>query len=278
MSLIVVVQEIDNVIMILDDQGPVLSTAIIEGDMRKLQRAHHVLAFLMHFYVHSAPPASGAFVIPKSIAIPLVSVSRLLGIAPVVTYADTVLWNVVRINPSLPMTLDNLEFEHLFSGTDDEAEFYRASAGVELRGVELLNIIEGFHSLPSVTDEASIWKISRDLQRVASLVEELNDIVQSVRAGCDPHTFYWQIRPWFRGADAEGTSSPGWIFEGVLDTDRLDLSGPSGGQSSLVHALDVWLDIDHKLSQKRYPAPSEDNKKADHGFMQRMYVASTPKI
>ena len=51
---------------------------------------------------------------------------------------------------------------------------------------------------------------------------------------------------------------------------KLDLSGPSAGQSSVMHALDLFLDIDHKLRQRRYPAPSEANKRADHGFMERM--------
>ncbi|KAH8117075.1 Indoleamine 2,3-dioxygenase [Phellopilus nigrolimitatus] len=236
------------------------------------ERAHLVLAYLMHYYVHSTPPSASttAFVIPRTLSIPLVTVSELLGIAPVLTYADTVLWNAYPINPALPMTLDNMRFQHLFSGTDDEEEFYRTSAGVELRGVELLNVIEEFLSLPNVTDSSAVWKISRDLQRITSLIDELNDIVQSVRAGCDPHVFYWKIRPWYRGADANGPSSPGWIFEGVSDSDKLDLSGPSAGQSTVFHVLDVWFDIDHKLSQKRYPAPSDDNKKADHGFMERM--------
>ncbi|EJD02196.1 Indoleamine 2,3-dioxygenase [Fomitiporia mediterranea MF3/22] len=236
------------------------------------ERAHLVLTFLTHFYVHSIPPSgpSMPIVVPRTLAVPLVTVSRILGIAPVLTYADTVLWNAYPINSELPMTLDNLRFEHFFSGTEDEAEFYRASAGVELRGVELLNIIEEINSLRNVTDEAAVWKIARDLQRVASLIEELGDILQSVRAGCDPHVFYWSIRPWFCGADANGPASAGWIYEGVDDSDKLDLSGPSGGQSTMMHTLDVWLDIDHKLAKKRYPAPSEENKKADHSFMNRM--------
>ena len=209
-------------------------------------------------------------VVPKTLAVPLVAVSKLLGIAPVLTYADTVLWNAYPTNPALPLTLDNLHFEHLFSGTEDEAEFYRASAGIELRGVELLNIIEEYHSIPDVKDEASTWKISRDLQRVTSLIEEFSDILQSVRAGCDPHVFHWCIRPWFCGADSGGPTSSGWIYEGVDNSGKLDLSGPSGGQSSVMHALDVWLDIDHKLAKRRHPPPTEENKKADLGFMDRM--------
>jgi len=56
----------------------------------------------------------------------------------------------------------------------------------------------------------------------------------------------------------------------VGDSDTLDLSGPSAGQSSVMHALDIFLDIDHKLKDRRSPAPSANNKKADLGFMERM--------
>lgn len=244
------------------------------GDRKKLQRAHLVLAFLVHFYVHSMPPKAeqAPTVIPKTLAVPLVAVSRTLGIAPVLTYADTVLWNMVPIDSRYPIAPDNMDFQYTFSGTDDEKAFYTTSAAVELRGAELLQIFEDFNSLPATADVTMIPKLAKDLQRVASIIAEMSDIVKSVRASCDEHVFYWAIRPWYCGSDADGPSSPGWIYEGCESAGRLDLSGPSAGQSPVMHALDIWLDIDHKLKERRSPAPSDDNKRADRGFMERMYV------
>jgi len=103
-----------------------------------------------------------------------------------------------------------------------------------------------------------------------SVIEELNSIIQSVRNVVDPHIFYWEIRPWFEGSQSKGPTEPGWVYEGVADSDALDLSGPSAGQSSVMHALDIFLDIDHKLKDRRSPAPSLNNKRADLGFMERM--------
>jgi indoleamine 2,3-dioxygenase len=80
------------------------------------------------------------------------------------------------------------------------------------------------------------------------------------------HTCF--IGKFVRGA--KGPEEPKWVYEGVEHSDELELSGPSAGQSSIMHAVDLFLDIDHKLRQKRYPAPSESNKRADHGFMERM--------
>ncbi|CAK5263874.1 unnamed protein product [Mycena citricolor] len=251
---------------------PVIDTNVLRGNLRGLHRAHAVLAFLTHYFVHSAPPAGSDLpcVVPKALAIPFVTVSRDLGIAPVLTYADTVLWNYELIDAAQPASAINIEYLNTFSGTEDEAHFYCTSAMVELRGVEILNIIDEFASLPDLHDLSAISKLSRDLTRLVGVVTDISDIIQSVRDNVDPHVFYHTIRRWFNGSDANGTSSPGWVYEGVSDSDKLDLSGPSGAQSSIIHALDLFLDVDHKLHLRRLPPPSADNRRSDTGFMERM--------
>lgn len=226
----------------------------------------------MHFYVHSIPPDAidGPILVPRSLVAPLMTVSHVLRLAPVLTFADTVLWNWELVNPKLPVTIENMRFDQeLFSGTEDEQNFYFASARAEMIGVQMLHIFNDYHNLPNVTDLTSICKINRLLTRLTTVIQEIDVGVQSVRQIVDPHVFYWEVRPWFNGS-ASGPSAPAWIYEGVGDTSKLDLSGPSAGQSSVMHALDLFLDIDHKLRQRRYPAPSDANKRADHGFMERM--------
>ncbi|GLB34781.1 putative tryptophan 2,3-dioxygenase [Lyophyllum shimeji] len=251
---------------------PVLDTEVLESDHRLLQRAHMVLAWLVNFYVHSQEPSgdSASIVVPRSLAVPLVAVSSRLGIAPVLTFADVVLWNCVPIDASMPLSMDNIQFENLFSGTEDERNFYLASARAELRGVEMLRIIDDYSNLPAFTDWNTISRVSRDLNRLAGIIGDINEIIQSVRPMCDPHVFYFDVRPWFEGSGAMGPHAPKWAYEGIENSDKLDLSGPSAGQSSVMHALDLFLDIDHALREKRVPAPSESNRRADLGFMERM--------
>ncbi|KAL0577804.1 hypothetical protein V5O48_004171 [Marasmius crinis-equi] len=253
------------------NEWPVLSIEDLSSDMRKLQRAHLVLAWLVHIYVHSLPATESPQPkqVPASLAVPLVQVSEQLGIAPILTFADTVLWNWELINPEKPVTIDNMRFLHAFSGTEDELNFYRLSATVELHGVQILQIIDDYNNLRNLHDLTSISRVSRDLGKLAIIIEEISRIMQTARSCVDPHVFYWQIRPWWEGSDAQGEGSE-WVYEGVKDSRKLDLSGPSAGQSTVMHALDIFLDIDHKLRQKRSPAPSEQNKRADHGFMERM--------
>ncbi|KAE9398152.1 Indoleamine 2,3-dioxygenase [Gymnopus androsaceus JB14] len=253
---------------------PVLDIQRLKDQPRLLQRAHLVLAWLVQYYVHSLPPTSPPTPkrVPESLAVPLVEVSKVLGIAPIITFADTITWNWVPINPDRPVSIDNMALAHSFSGRDDERHFYQVQAAVELHGTQLLRIIEDYNRIPNLDDFTSIFKVARDLTRLTAIIEEISDLIQSMRSGCDPHIFYWEMRPWFDGSDAGGPSQPGWIYEGVdPHTPELQyLSGPSGGQSTVMHALDLFLDIDHKLQQKRYPSPSAENKRADHGFMDRM--------
>lgn len=252
-------------------QLPVISINDLKTDKQLLRRAHKVLAFLVHFYVHSIPDqTAGSVLIPRSLATPLLEVSSVLRMAPVLTFADTVLWNWDLVNPELPVTIENMRFGvELFSGTEDERNFWFGNAKVEMLGVEMLHLINEYHSLPNVSDFASVCKINRLLTRLVAIINRVEETLLSMRDLVDPSTFYWQVRPWFNGS-ASGSSSPTWIFEDGPDASTLDLSGPSAGQSSVMHALDIFLDVDFKLQQRRYPAPSESNKRSDLGFMERM--------
>ncbi|KAK2466832.1 hypothetical protein APHAL10511_001090 [Amanita phalloides] len=251
---------------------PVFDVSWLNANTDLLRRAHYVLAWLVHFYVHSQPPnEESTKVVPKSLAVPLVQVSRRLGIAPVLTFADTVLWNCIPADPSQPLsmeTMDNIRVMKVFSNTEDEKGFYISSAKAELRGIEMLRIFEDYRNLPDVDDLTTISKLSRDLIRLSKIIDDISDIIQNVRTNCDPEIFYQFVRPWFVGSDP--SEGPRWIYEDVPESEQLDLSGPSAGQSSVMHALDIFLDIDHKQRHKRYPAPSDMNKRADRGFMERM--------
>ena len=98
-------------------QWPVLDTSSLRDNIRYLQKAHMVLAFLLHFYVHSIPPSDNVaeIRIPRAISVPLVEVSQQLGTAPVLTFADTVLWNWELADPSKPLSASNKRYVNLLS-------------------------------------------------------------------------------------------------------------------------------------------------------------------
>jgi indoleamine 2,3-dioxygenase len=123
----------------------------------------------------------------------------------------------------------------LFSNSSDEEGFYLCCANVELHGVKALGIILDYINTPlSSHTDADLSHISCALEALTGIIDELNDILKSVRSTCDPHAFYFSIRPWFRGSDADGAESPGWIYAGIDPARHLELSGPSAGQSTVM--------------------------------------------
>ncbi|KAG2347840.1 Indoleamine 2,3-dioxygenase [Suillus weaverae] len=230
-------------------QLPVVPTSELTHSELLLRRAHHVLTFIMHFYIYTLPLSSSVR-IPEPISVPLVAISSHLQLPPVVTYSDNVLYNWDIIRPRAqnelgfePPALDNLRSQDMFSGTIDEQEFYLASARIELRGVEALELMRATMDELFVGDEIAIRRITTYLHKLASIVHDLETILLNVRKGCDPNTFYHSIRPWFRGADSDPAHRK-WVFEGV-EQQPTHLSGPSAGQSALIHALDVFLGLDN---------------------------------
>ena len=206
----------------------------------------------MHFYARTLPSTTHDIRIPPPITVPLLQVSSHLQLPPVLTYSDDVLYNWALKVP-VPMTfispapaLDNLKCLTLFTGTRDEEEFYLSSARIELRGVEALSLMRATMDEAFVGDSIAIQRITTYLHSLADVIGDLTKLLLSVREGCDPQVFYNEIRPWFRGADSDKERK--WVFEGMeLDKDLkppTELSGPSAGQSSLVHALDVFLGVD----------------------------------
>ncbi|CAE7199508.1 unnamed protein product [Rhizoctonia solani] len=235
---------------------PVLSIRPFEFDIRRARRAHHVLAFITQYYVQSLPPREDTFdrspiTIPAPIAIPFVGVSRQLDIAPIVTYADTVLWNWELIDSSQPMTASNIRIKDLFTRDPQEEHFFLTSARIEIRGLEAMDIMAKC-SLQIEGDTISAedhTRLASHLARLAHVIDDISSILDAVREGCDPTFFYFTFRPWIRGAD-QGVDSPMWFYEGVDGQGvAMQCSGPSAGQSALMHAFDVFLDVVHPNSR-----------------------------
>ncbi|KAG8986242.1 hypothetical protein FRB90_004130 [Tulasnella sp. 427] len=254
------------------DEMPVLSIAPIRDSEVHLRRAHHVLTFILHFYIHSQLPLTGPSPlpphrIPPCLSIPLVELSKELVMPPILTYADNVLYNWTLSDASQPLSVENIKMINTFSLTTSETHFYLTSARIELRGVEALELMKSCMDEAFIGDTISLQRIVDYLHRLSAVIDDMTSLLMAVRDECDPGEFYTRIRPWFNGW------SPGareWLFEGVDEEDQLKfarLSGPSAGQSSLIHALDIFLGVDHT---KPGPHPSSSSKGGDPTFLMKM--------
>jgi indoleamine 2,3-dioxygenase len=172
--------------------------------------------------------------------------------------------------------LDNLRALTSFTSTRDEEEFYLTSSRIELRGVDALEVMRVTMDELFVGDALAVRRITRYLHSLARIIEDLALLLLSVRDGCDPDLFYHSIRPWFNGADS-GTRP--WFFDGLDAHPELvvpdELSGPSAAQSPLIHALDVFLGVDHTLSPSSSPTLEHATASPRAPFLARMRTYMT---
>ena len=229
---------------------PVLETRPLETSILLLRRAHLVLTFILHFYVHTSPP-TGSLSIPRSIAAPLVPISNLLGLPPVVTYADTVLYNFTSTIPSeAPHYTSNPPLRALgsFTNTRSEDQFYVISAMCEIAGAQALKLMRQSLDELFLADELAIRRLTQYLRKLAVQIDRISEVTMSMLKHVDPEEFYHLIRPWFRGSD-DGPNSRPWDLKATgssADVEDAKLyAGPSAGQSSLIHAIDIFLTVDH---------------------------------
>ena len=213
-----------------------------------LRRGHQILAWILHFYIHSLPP-SEPIRIPSSISLPILQISAQLQLPPLLTYSDSVLynWHLDTDDPDALPSQSTIRCHTTFTSTSDEAEFYLVSARIELAAVEALYLMRSTMDEEFAGDDIAIRRITEYLHQLTTVIRDMKLILLDIKKKCSPEVFYHQIRPWLRGEDSR--SGRKWIFEGI-DRDPslvepVELSGSSAGQSSILQALDIFLGVDH---------------------------------
>lgn len=207
----------------------------------------------MHFYINTLP-STAPIIIPRPISLPLLEVSSYMALPPILTYSDDVLYNwkikdVPDGQSPLP-TMHNIAIQTTFSSSRSEEHFYLVPAYIELRGAVALSLMSLIMDEAFVHDDLALRRIIRYLQHLARVIDGLTEILMTMRDECDPEVFYHEVRPWFKGQDSMHGGRK-WVFEGVGDEGyehlthptEYDLHGPSAGQSSLIHAIDIFVGV-----------------------------------
>lgn len=252
------------------DALPQLSTEKLE-DERQWRRAYQVLSFLAHAYVWTGHQPSQH--LPKQIADPWVATSEKLGLPPVATYAGLCLWNFKQIvpNPDNLWDLDNLTTINTYTGSIDESWFYLVSVYFEYKGA--YSIRAGLEAIKQA-DRGNVKGVVAALQALAELIDHLGSVLMRMEENCDPHVFYYRMRPYLAGWRnmAEVGLDKGGVFYGDEVKPRA-YAGGSNAQLSLIQFLDVLLGIKHYLTGERpLPHASEPPKAeaSDNAFMDEM--------
>lgn len=227
----------------LVDKMPELSIERIKDDKRELRRAYSILCFITHAYVWGVDTATDH--LPSQIANPLLQVAEILEIPPLATYAGLILWNYKLILPTdadEELDLDNLTTINTYTGSIDESWFYLVSVYFEYKGAKC--ITRGLEVMQAARDDDH-KRVVEALKYLAESIDMLGSVLMRMEEMCDPHTFYYRIRPYLAGwknmADA---GLPQGLRYGEEEKYRL-YAGGSNAQSSLIQTLDIVLGVEH---------------------------------
>lgn len=213
--------------------------------LRQLRRAYSVLTFITNGYIWGIDEPCDT--LPDSIAIPLLEISDILGLPPLSTYSSLVLWNYKPIISNEECEVNELDLSNIttintFTGSMDESWFYLVSVIFERIGSRSINI--GLKSIAAVRKH-DINTVIECLEFLAENIDELGSILMKMEEMCDPHIFYYRLRPYLAGW--KGMSDLG-IPNGIKYGEKGDykiFAGGSNAQSSLIQFLDILLGIEH---------------------------------
>ncbi|KFH62256.1 hypothetical protein MVEG_11467 [Podila verticillata NRRL 6337] len=211
------------------DKLPLLDVSRLET-RRECQRAYSLLSIAAHSYVWGQG-LDIAQSIPEPLAVPLQTISDILDIPPVLTYAGCNKFNM------------NVTAIHCMTGTSDQDWLVIVSIAVEVEGGATLQpLLETMHGVRRNDPEAILIKLKETLLHL----EKVGKLLTRIFERCDPAVFYWKIRKFLSGSEnAASLGLPnGLEFNGVNNNEHKYHMGATGGQSSLFLALDVILGIE----------------------------------
>lgn len=236
----------------LVDKIPLLTTEKLKTEA-EWRRACSVLGFLCHGYVWAGDKPSDR--LPKQLAEPWLEVVDHFELPAICTYAGLCLWNFKTVVPCDPeeWDLDNLATINTFTGAIDESWFYLVSTAIERQGAPALATgIEAIHACRRNDSE----RVVDCLQKLAESIDQINTSLARMYEFCDPHIFYFRIRPYLAGwKNMAEAGLPNGVIYGDEPVPR-SYSGGSNAQSSLIQALDILLNVEHQPTGERTPPAS----------------------
>ncbi|KAI3654123.1 hypothetical protein MP228_000842 [Amoeboaphelidium protococcarum] len=249
---------------------PQLDVTPLMDDEQCLQRAFLVLCLICHAYVWGSKGQEVASVLPVNVARPWILISEKLGLRPISCHSALVYYNFKKLDHGKELTLDNLATLHTISGGFDESWFYLVTMAIEGAGAKALPHITSVLQQIS-SDQVDYAQVSRSLLVVASTIQEMSVLLMRMAEQCDPYIFYHRVRIYFNGWSNSKSLPNGVRYDG--DTGEIEAMfkregieevpfsptsgktypGGSAAQSALIHALDIFLGVEH------YPTKGSGN-------------------
>ncbi|KAI9734621.1 MAG: hypothetical protein M1834_002222 [Cirrosporium novae-zelandiae] len=229
------------------------------------QRAYLLLGLLTHAYIWGGEKPAEK--LPPSITVPFLEVSAYLGLPPTATYAALSLWNFQSLSSDdIDLTKpENLGILHTFTGSPDEAWFYIISVAIEARGAPAIPLM--LKAIDAAREDKTAVVVE-SLNMVTTCIRDLEVLLERMHENCDPHVFYYHIRPYLAGTkNMAAAGLPAGVFydEGFGKGRYRQYSGGSNAQSSLIQLFDIFLGVEHRFTGTK--ALGKESKNKEHAFI-----------
>lgn len=213
----------------------------------KSQRlAHLALGYITMAYVWNKGDGDICKVLPSNIAIPYCRLSEKLGLPPILVYADCVLANWKKKDPSGPMTYENMDILFSFPGGDCGKGFFLISLLVELAAASAIKEIPIIFKAVQHQDQDTLQKALID---ITSCLRNALEVFHQIHDYVDPKEFFGILRIYLSGWKGNPQLSEGLLYEGVWDTPK-KFAGGSAAQSSIFQCFDVLLGVKQSAGEK----------------------------
>jgi indoleamine 2,3-dioxygenase len=205
-------------------------------------RAANLLAYMTNLYVLGVVEGRPIERLPAVIAKPFVAVAERLGIPPILSYGLQTLVNWQRIDPTQPVTADNIILLQNFVGGMDETWFKTIHINIEaVAGNALMQLKPAQQS----AERGDIDDLVRRLEEIGRTLHAMQALLSRMTERCEPAIYYNRVRPFMFGWKDNPAMPHGLVYEGCYDNQPQFLRGETGAQSSIIYALDAALGIRH---------------------------------
>ncbi|KAG9354006.1 hypothetical protein JZ751_012130 [Albula glossodonta] len=202
---------------------PLLSTCYLRGH-RELRLAHLALGVITMGYVWQEGPQQPAKVLPKVLAVPYCAVSEMLGLPPILVYADCVLANWKLRNPN-----GNMDTLFTVFGEDSSKGFFLIS----LLGITMVMNSMLTHDITGIQEALAV---------VEDSIRKMREAFKLMHKYVDPMAFHNNVRIFLMGWKDNTALPDGLWYEGVRE-EPVCLYGGSAAQSSSIQCFDQLLGV-----------------------------------
>ncbi|KAH1178570.1 hypothetical protein KIL84_012272 [Mauremys mutica] len=210
-------------------------------------------------------------ILPRALAVPYCTISKLLDLPPILVYADCVLANWKKRDPC-----GNLDILFSFPGGDSNKGFFLVSLLVEAAAAA------GIKAIPIIVNALlhhGLCSLETALQDVALSICKMREAFKLIHECVNPEAFFRSLRIYLSGWKDNFLMPEGLVYEGVWDSPK-QFFGGSAAQSSTLQCFDVLLGIQHSAAQgfsAEYLSCMRDYMPAAHrAFIQTL--ASGPSL